>query len=73
MENEEKKSARKSASNIDDLSVITENGSDQLLKSIQGLKINDNNNSLKDTDGGATLLEDFFLRKNITYFDYECI
>jgi len=35
--------------------------------------INDNNNSLKAGERGATLLEDFILREKITHFDHERI
>ena len=73
MKNKEKKSAEKGSSKIDDLSVNTENGADQFLTTNQGLKINDNNNSLKAGERGATLLEDFILREKITHFDHERI
>ena len=73
MDNKEKKSAGKSSSKIDDLSINTENGAGQLLTTNQGLKINDNNNSLKAGERGATLLEDFVLREKITHFDHERI
>lgn len=43
------------------------------LTTNQGLKVNDNQNSLKDGDRGATLLEDFILREKITHFDHERI
>jgi catalase len=69
----EKKSAKKGSSKIDDLSVNTENGAAQLLTTNQGLKINDNNNSLKAGERGGTLLEDFILREKITHFDHERI
>lgn len=69
----EEKPAKKSASKIDDLSVNTENGADQFMTTNQGLKINDNNNSLKAGERGATLLEDFILREKITHFDHERI
>lgn len=49
---------------LNDNSVLTTN---------QGLKINDNQNSLKDGERGATLLEDFILREKITHFDHERI
>jgi catalase len=39
----------------------------------QGLRINDNQNSLKAGERGATLLEDFILREKITHFDHERI
>lgn len=65
----EEKQAKKNTSKIDDLSANTENGADQLLTTNQGLKINDNNNSLKAGERGPTLLEDFILRGKITHFD----
>ena len=48
-------------------------GTDQFLTTNQGLRINDNQNSLKAGDRGATLLEDFILREKITHFDHERI
>ena len=39
----------------------------------QGVGINDDQNSLKAGDRGATLLEDFILREKITHFDHERI
>lgn len=69
----EKKPANKTLSKIDNLSANTDNGEDQLLTTNQGLKINDNNNSLKAGERGATLLEDFILRGKITHFDHERI
>ncbi|GAA4202796.1 catalase [Pedobacter jeongneungensis] len=38
-----------------------------------GLKINDDQNSLKAGERGASLLEDFILREKITHFDHERI
>jgi catalase len=46
---------------------------DQFLTTNQGLKINDNNNSLKAGERGPSLLEDFILREKITHFDHERI
>ncbi|MES2848840.1 MAG: catalase, partial [Bacteroidota bacterium] len=51
-------------------SVINDN---EMLTTNQGLKINDNQNSLKGGERGATLLEDFILREKITHFDHERI
>lgn len=73
MESEEKKPTKKNSSKIDVLSVNSENGAGQSLTTNQGLKINDNNNSLKAGERGATLLEDFILREKITHFDHERI
>ena len=58
---------------LKDLQVNMETGQDQLLTTNQGLKINDNQNSLKAGERGATLLEDFILREKITHFDHERI
>jgi catalase len=43
------------------------------LTSNQGVKISDNQNSLRATPSGPTLLEDFLLREKITHFDHERI
>lgn len=43
------------------------------MKTNQGLKVNDTNNSLKSGERGSTLLEDFLLREKITHFDHERI
>lgn len=39
----------------------------------QGLRINDDQNSLKVGERGPTLLEDFQLREKIMHFDHERI
>ncbi len=57
----------------EDLSINTGNAEGQLLTSNQGLPINDDQNSLKAGERGATLLEDFILREKITHFDHERI
>lgn len=56
-----------------DLSKNTEDSSNQLITTNQGLGVNDDNNSLKSGERGATLLEDFILREKITHFDHERI
>ena len=56
-----------------DLSQNKENGKGQYLTTNQGLKINDNQNSLKAGTRGPSLLEDFILREKITHFDHERI
>src|ERR1700749_1726962 len=57
----------------DDLEVNKETGNGEFLTTDQGLKINDDNNSLKAGERGATLLEDFILSEKITHFDHERI
>ena len=47
--------------------------SGEFLTTDQGLRINDNQNSLKSGERGSTLLEDFILREKITHFDHERI
>lgn len=69
---EQKKSGEVSKK-TEDLSINTKNAEGQLLTSNQGLLINDDQNSLKTGERGATLLEDFILREKITHFDHERI
>ncbi|HEY4136351.1 MAG TPA: catalase, partial [Alphaproteobacteria bacterium] len=46
---------------------------DEVMRSNQGVKIGDDQNSLKAGPRGATLMEDFLLREKITHFDHERI
>lgn len=57
----------------EDLATNKSNGNEQFLTTNQGIKINDNNNSLKAGERGSSLLEDFILREKITHFDHERI
>jgi catalase len=57
----------------EDLQKNMESGQDEMMTTDQGLKINDDQNSLKDGERGGTLLEDFILREKITHFDHERI
>jgi len=61
------------SSKQDDLEIDKEDGADQLLTTNQGLRINDDQNSLKAGNRGPSLLEDFILREKITHFDHERI
>ena len=56
-----------------DLQKDTERSEGTFMTTDQGLKINDDNNSLKAGSRGPTLLEDFILREKITHFDHERI
>ena len=58
---------------IEQLSQHFEDGTDQALTTNQGVKISDNQNSLKAGERGPTLLEDFIMREKITHFDHERI
>lgn len=57
----------------DQLKVHTTLNENEKLTTNQGLKINNNQDSLKAGDRGPTLLEDFILREKITHFDHERI
>src|SRR5690606_17707106 len=56
-----------------DLEQNRERSEEQFLTTNQGVRINDNQNSLKAGERGATLLEDFIMREKITHFDHERI
>ncbi len=68
-----KKNSKPANTKLADLSKNTVDATDQLMNTDQGLLINDDHNSLKAGDRGATLLEDFILREKITHFDHERI
>ena len=48
-------------------------GENAALTTNQGLRIADDQNSLRAGQRGPTLLEDFILREKITHFDHERI
>lgn len=68
------KSGTKAANDkTDSLEEHVEVPSGEKLTTNQGVKINDDQNSLKSGERGSTLLEDFILREKITHFDHERI
>lgn len=68
-----KKKSPVSNAKQNDLEVNKEQSDDQFLTTNQGLRINDDQNSLKAGSRGPSLLEDFILREKITHFDHERI
>src|SRR4029077_9095709 len=56
-----------------DLEKDKESGQGEFLTTNQGVRINDDQNSLKAGERGPSLLEDFILREKITHFDHERI
>lgn len=58
---------------IKSLEPFMEDASGKLMNTNTGVRINDDQNSLKAGDRGASLLEDFILREKITHFDHERI
>jgi len=57
----------------EELAANSEFAGGQFLTTNQGLRINDDHNSLKAGPRGATLLEDFHFREKMTHFDHERI
>src|SRR3569832_696061 len=68
-----KPKAKDTSAKSADLARNTEDGSEQMLTTNQGVRINDNQNSLKAGERGPTLLEDFHFLEKLTHFDHERI
>ncbi len=70
-----KKTAKPAEQNkkIADLGSAKKYDEGEFLTTNYGLRINDNQNSLKAGERGATLIEDFILREKIHHFDHERI
>src|SRR5580765_852769 len=68
-----KKKREEQSTKDSDLRAVRESGESQYLTTNQGLRINDDQNSLKAGERGPSLLEDFHLREKITHFDHERI
>ena len=62
-----------STAKTDELAQNREDGYGQFLTSNQGLRINNDQDSLKGGERGPTLLEDFLFREKMTHFDHERI
>ncbi|WP_426203657.1 catalase HPII [Pseudomonas sp. TWP3-1] len=58
---------------LDSLETFRSDATGQALRTNQGVKIADNQNSLKVGARGPSLLEDFIMREKITHFDHERI
>ncbi|WNW12664.1 catalase HPII [Pseudomonas sp. DTU_2021_1001937_2_SI_NGA_ILE_001] len=58
---------------LDALETFRSDATGQALRTNQGVKIADNQNSLKVGSRGPSLLEDFIMREKITHFDHERI
>ncbi|TCC88028.1 catalase [Pedobacter frigiditerrae] len=68
-----KTTALNNSAKIENLKPHTADATNQKMTTDHGVGINDDQNSLKAGDRGATLLEDFILREKITHFDHERI
>lgn len=58
---------------LHDLQRNTSDATDQFMTTDHGVRINDDNNTLKAGERGPSLLEDFIMREKITHFDHERI
>lgn len=67
------KSPKNSNEKLKQLDKFRSDPQGESLRTNQGVKISDNQNSLKAGARGSTLLEDFILREKITHFDHERI
>src|SRR6187431_742487 len=56
-----------------DLAAFQDTADKQYLTTNHGLRVNDDQNTLKSAERGPSLLEDFHLREKITHFDHERI
>ena len=66
-------STRPGSAKQEALDAYREDPEGQLLTTDQGVRVNDDQNSLKASARGPSLLEDFILREKITHFDHERI
>ncbi|MFV5695218.1 catalase [Flavobacterium sp. LB3P122] len=73
MKNSEKNLDDSKNQKQEDLKLNKSDGTNQFMTTDQGLKINNDTNSLKAGERGPSLLEDFILREKITHFDHERI
>ncbi|RON93136.1 catalase HPII [Pseudomonas fluorescens] len=58
---------------LDSLETFRSDATGQALRTNQGVKVADNQNTLKVGARGPSLLEDFIMREKITHFDHERI
>ena len=58
---------------LNNLAPHMEEGVNEFMTTNQGVKVNDDQNSLKAGDRGPTLMEDFIFREKMTHFDHERI
>jgi catalase len=67
------KDGRETNKKVADLVSNTVEDQGEYLTTNQGVRVNDDQNTLKDGERGASLLEDFIFREKITHFDHERI
>src|SRR6476619_2144018 len=67
------KTPKEKNAKANDLATFQETPDKQYLTTNHGLRVNDDQNTLKAGERGPSLLEDFHLREKITHFDHERI
>ncbi len=72
MENDKRKTDQENKK-LEALKAHKEDGTNEFLTTNQGVKINDNQHTLKVGERGPSLLEDFIFREKMTHFDHERI
>ena len=65
------KASKENNDKANDLVPFQEHPADQYLTTNHGLRVNDDQNTLKAGERGPSLLEDFHLREKITHFDHD--
>ncbi|MTT31152.1 catalase [Terrilactibacillus sp. BCM23-1] len=73
MSKEQEKKSVEETSKKKQLDSFTKDNNGQKMTTNQGLKVSDDENSLKAGERGPSLLEDFYLREKIMHFDHERI
>src|SRR3954464_12555383 len=69
----QQKDGRETNKKVADLVSNTVEDQGEYLTTNQGVRVNDDQNTLKDGERGPSLLEDFIFREKITHFDHERI
>src|SRR3954469_12493705 len=69
----QQKDGRETNKKVADLVSNTVEDQGEYLTTNQGVRVNDDQNTLKAGERGSTLLEDFIFREKITHFDHERI
>ena len=67
--NSRDKDSRSKDSKAEDLKVNSKSGNGKFLTTNQGLKINDNQNSLKAGERGATLRKELYMQEDLALMD----
>jgi catalase len=73
MPNRKNKKEQTNNKKVADLLPDTDVGTGEFLTTNHGVRINDDQNTLKAGERGSSLLEDFIFREKITHFDHERI